>query len=177
MEFNKIFSFVANNIVRNSFGCVLVTETQPKMNKRGNDLYGRVTKRTTSINVALGRDYENRINKDLERNGLAPMFHVERPSGRHVCDKQMFFEQSDTDADKFYLRVMYNPNSKVTTEWFVDGRAATDAEIEIIKSFLPKAAPSAKQMACGLSAEKTETFRSYLTTSIVSIKQGEKVLK
>lgn len=176
-NFNEISAFVFANIQRNAFGVTLVTETEPKMNKRGNPFYGRVVKRTRSVNVALGRDYEKRVNKDLADKGLAPTFKSAKPSGRHIYDKTMFFEQSDTDADKFYLRVMYNRNSKSYVTYLIDGRDATPQELKELEEWLPKSAPSAKQSACGLDEGEQEIFRAYLTTSIVEIAQGSKVLK
>ena len=171
---NEVINFVNNNIKRNTFGVVLTTATVPTMRKTNNPYVGRVTKITKSVNVAFGRDYAEKVNKELAERGLQADFKAAKASGKVRYDD--FFDVSD-DGSKFYLRVMFNANSKSEVSYLVDGRLATAAEVGEIKAFMPSSAPSAKQMAHGLTSAETIKFVGYLTDNIVSIQQGDRVLK
>ena len=177
MDNNIIISWTRANIGRNQFGVTLVTKTEPKMAKTNNPYFGRVTKVKVSTNVALGRDYAAKVNKDLEANGLEGTFKAQKASGRSPLGTDLLFEVNDNNPNICYMRVMYNKNSKTSEEIFLDGVKATPEEVKAIKEFFPKASPSKKQMACGLAEEDCERIVCYKLESIVEIKQGAKVLK
>ena len=177
MKNDIIISWVRSNIGRNQFGVTITTKTEPKMNKTNNPYFGRVEKVKTSHNVALGRDYAAKVNKDLEAHGLEPNFKAQKASGRSPLGTDLLFEVKDTDPNICYIRVMYNKNSKSTEEFYLDNRLATPEEVASIKEFLPKSSAPKKQMACGLAEEDCERIVCYKLDSIVEIKQGAKVLK
>lgn len=177
MENNIIISWVRSNIGRNTFGVTITTKTEPKMNKTNNPFFGRVYKITTSKQVALGRDYAAKVNKDLAANGLENNFKAQKPSGRSPLGTDLLFEVNDKNPNICYLRVMYNSNSNKEEQWFLDGRLATPEEIAAIKKWLVKSSASKKQMSHGLKKEQCESITCYDLRNIIEIKQGAKVLK
>lgn len=171
---NSVVNFL-NGMVRNTFGVVVTTSTEPRMNKTGNPYFGRVRKVSVITNVALGRDYQNAVNARLEREGLAADFKAEKPNGKHHFGEGGYLLQSDKDETKFYLRLTENKNTTRKVVWLLDGREATDDEVAAIKAFIPLYGGSAKQAAFGLNEEVKVT--DVLLENVTEIRQGNKVLK
>lgn len=174
-------SFIRGNIKRNSFGVVVVTMTEPRMNKTGNPFLGRVRKMSEIVNIALGRDYYTAVGARLERNGLeiAPTdIQHQAPKGRHHYGEGGFFLQSDKDPDVFYLRLTENKNTTRKVTYLLDGHVASDKELDEIKKFFPSTNySSSKQSALGLSDADQVKVTDVLLTNVVEIRQGTKILK
>lgn len=172
----KNFDLLANvvrNVVRNSFGVCAVLETEPRMKKTANPYVGRVKKVTTYSNIALGRDYYAAVANAADRKGLDGKMEIEKPKGM-TWSEYPYFLVSDKDAEQMYLRLTLNKNTTIKTTYMVDGREATAAEVEEIKTFLYDTSYSLKQAAVGL--EETEQVRpmSVKVENIVKIWQGAK---
>jgi hypothetical protein len=175
ISIGSIESF-CSNLTRNTFGIVVTANTEPKMRKTNNPYMGRVRKVSTYTNVALGRDYQAAVNSRLEQSGEKADFVAAPPRGMHHYGQGGFLLQSDSDESKYYLRLTMNRNTKIESRYMVDGRAATDAEVAEIKTFLPSVAPSAKQAASGLSDEDQVRLVSVNIENIEEIRQGNRVL-
>lgn len=165
-----------NNLTRNTFGICVVANTEPKMRKTNNPFLGRVRKVSTYTNVALGRDYQAAVNSRLEQSGEKADFVAAPPRGMHHYGQGGYLLQSDSDENKFYLRLTMNRNTKIVSRYVVDGREATEAEVEAIKSFLPSVAPSGKQAASGLTDEDQVRLVSVNIDNIEEVRQGNRVL-
>lgn len=165
-------SAVVKSIVRNSFGVCAITETDPTMRKTNNPYVGRVKKVTYYTNIAVGRVYENGVNNRLEKEGLAPDFETEKQKGRTWVDFP-YFEVSDKDPNQHYLRLTLNKNTTTRVIYMVDGREATNVEVDEIKTFLSNSnKSSAKQSAMGLADEDQVKTFAVKTENVVSLWQG-----
>ena len=135
----------------------------------------RVTKVTHYGNVTFQREYtksvENRSDND------AP-YAVEKPNGKHWvegCEGVLL--ESDKEEGKYYLRMSENANTKRESVYYVDGRLATDEEVEIIKAHLPK--PSTickKQIEYGVDPEHQVIVKDITLANIINITYGAKSL-
>ena len=167
---------VVSKIQRNTFGVCVITDTEPKMNKRGNPYFGRVRAIKCMVNVAVGRDYENTVHRVAERTegADASNFVAAAPSGM-VWETYPYILRSIKDPSQKYLRLTKNGNTTVSTTYMVDGREATKSEEAEIKAFIPKHGESAKQAACGIAAEDQVKPFAIKVENIVSLYQGDKV--
>lgn len=175
-KLTEVVNFL-NGMVRNTFGVVVTTNTEPRMNKTNNPYFGRVRKVSVITNVALGRDYENAVNARLGREGLETDFKAAKPNGKHHYGEGGYLLQSDKDAEKFYLRLTENKNTTRKVVWLLDGREATAEEVAAIKVFVPICGGSAKQAAHGLDADNEVKLTDVLLENVTEIRQGNKVLK
>lgn len=163
-----------NGLKKGVFGITLVAQTEPKMNKRGNQYFGRVTKVTRLTNVAIGYSYENTINNRLERAGIEGIdFQTEAPKGRHwVEGYENILLQSNKNSEQYYLRTTMRANTKAVVEYLVDNRPATEQEINEFKVFFPKQSSSLKQAEAGLEDSEQVVVRDYKLESIQSLTLG-----
>lgn len=170
-KYNNISEF-ANAIVRNA-AVSLVTLTIPSMRKTANPYVGRVQKRTEYSSVVMGRDYEATCTKrgDSEQFGE---YKAEKPNGK-TWVLFPFVLRSDKDPNQQYVRFALNANYTAHSTYYVDGRKATDAEVEEIKSFIPPKKPCAKQAAYGVQNEVR--VMDVKIENIVELAQGEHVFK
>ena len=149
MDYKALYNFFANAHA----GIILSVETlsEHKMNKRGNALYGRVTKAAKS-SYQFGYDYESAINRRLTAQGLEPSFKTaSRPWGQWLIPNKIAEHKGE-----LYLRLYTIDSAKPEATYLVDGRPATKEEIDIIDFFTPSPAPSNKQAAAGLSAHQVQ---------------------
>ena len=159
-------------INKGTFGTTLIAVTEPKMNKRGNALYGRVHKATCMVNVALGYSYENTVNNRLAREGKENDFESQKPFGKSwVVGLENILLVSDKNAEQYYLRTTMLPNTNSKSVYLVDGRRATEEEVEIIKTFLVKSSKPSNQ---GLSEEHSVIVRDYKLEGVLALTQGAK---
>ena len=157
-------------INKGTFGTTLIVVTEPKMNKRNNPYYGRVHKATCLVNVAIGYNYENTVNNRLEREGAEANFISQKPSGRSwVEGMENILLVSDKDAEQMYLRTTMLRNTNSKSVYLIDGRKATNAEIESIKAFMPTASKPSNQ---GLSEGNEVIVRDYKLQGVLAMTQG-----
>ena len=156
----------------------LTTLTEPKMNKRNNPYYGRVTKKSVVTGVRTGVSYTNCIDASLSRNNIDEHFVTEKPFGKSwlVVNKILM---SDKDNNQLYLRTSWDKSTKVqSSTLYLDGQEVTDADILAeIKSFMPKPTESKKQATLGLTGQEQISIKDYRFESIKEIKCGNLVWK
>lgn len=159
-------------INKGTFGTTLIVVTEPKMNKRNNPYFGRVHKATCLTNVAIGYSYENTVNNRLAREGADAEFQSQKPKGRSwVEGMENILLVSDKDAEQMYLRTTMLRNTNSKSVYLIDGRKATDAEIESIKAFMPTASKPTNQ---GLSEGNEVIVRDYKLQGVLAMTQGTK---
>ena len=156
----------------------LITLTEPKMNKRNNPYYGRVTKKSVITGVRTGVSYSNCVDASLGRNNIDDHITTEKPFGKSwvVVNKILV---SDKDSNQFYLRTSWDKSTKVqSSALYLDGQEVTDTDILAdIKSFIPKPSESKKQATLGLTGQEQISIKDYKFESIQEIKCGDKVWK
>jgi len=171
MENTKISEI--SSMPKGVFGVHVTVMTEPKMNKTGNQFYGRVRKVTDYFNIQLGTDYANTINNRLEKQGEEGNYVAEKAKGMHRYND--YFMQSDKDENQFYLNIIFNKaESHTETAWMVDGRLATEEEIKEFTAFIPKSSPCKKQEDAGL--EKQVEIRRPKLQNVIKITLGARVI-
>lgn len=152
----------------------LTTITTPKMNKRNNPYFGRVTKQSVITGVRTGVSYERCVDASLLRNDIDDHITTEKPKGKSwvVVNKILM---SDKDNNQLYLRTSWDKSTKVqSSTLYLDGKEITDEKIiEEIKSFIPKPSESKKQNDLGLTGQEQISIKDYKLESVKEIKCGE----
>lgn len=151
----------------------IVTNTEPRMRKTDNPLFGHVRKQTTFNHIVLGVDYGTSVNNKSERVGNGEHIEVEKPNGKSWVIPQLILK-SDKDENQLYLRTTKRKTTIAESFYLVDGRPATEQEVAIIKQFLQAPAPSKKQAELGIAEEDQVEVRDFKVENILAIKQGAK---
>jgi hypothetical protein len=119
----------------------LVMASDHKMNKRGNELYGRV-KKMSGWGFDTNGDYTRKVNLQREREGLSTDFEA-LPTWAEKINNIIF--RHVTDHNKLYLNVFPTSSFGGFARYFVDGRPATESELAIIREFTPQKSDSSRQ--------------------------------
>lgn len=145
-----------------------------------NPLLGRVMLRKTYSGYALGTDYTRQVEAAASKCGndnpnvnLKPTWHkpVSGFEGWFVTNK---------NEDRYYLHLGRNEQRlgyKVVSEWFVDGHAATQEEMDLIKFWLSSkgSGMSSTQKEVGIDDTHKVEFIAPALDTIICIKQNDKV--
>lgn len=154
----------------------LTTITIPKMNKKGNPYYGRVTKQSVITGVRTGVSYERCVDASLMRNNIDDKIEVEKPNGKSwlVPNKILV---SDKNPNQYYLRTSWDKSTKMqSSTLYLDGQEVTDTDILAdIKSFIPKPSESKKQAVLGITGKEQIYIKDYKFESVEEIKCGDKI--
>lgn len=89
--------------------CYVETETDFRMNKTGNEYFGRV-KKITKRNYTIGNDYEQRVNNNMEKEGMERTFESLKPSGKHHISKCVLVDDKTESVN--YVMLEYFTNVK-----------------------------------------------------------------
>jgi hypothetical protein len=147
-----------------------------KMNKRNNPLKDeRVTKRTTIV-YGFGKSYEDRVNEALVESEKEATFKsgslkwgswVEGAEGKVI-------QHTKDGEDKLYVRCyLIDESNNATTEYYVNGKVATESELATIKEFLPsRTKDCSTQKDVGLESTKQVVVNAVDFSNIVWIKIG-----
>lgn len=108
----------------------ITMETDVTMNKKSrasgeaNPYLGRV-KKVTHIHgdcLITGTQYEKLVNNRRVREGLAPDFKVEKPSGRHHIENSQAITQADKNDNQYYMNLYFlKTESRIDTSYVLDG--------------------------------------------------------
>lgn len=170
----KLNDFI--NSLGNGRYFTLTTLTEPKMNKRNNPYYGRVTKKSVITGVRTGVSYERCVDASLLRNDIDNHIVTEKPFGKSWVTINKILV-SDKYPNQFYLRTSWDKSTKVQSSvLYLDGQELTDTDILAeIKSFMPKPSESKKQTDLGLTGQEQISIKDYKFESIKEIKCGEMI--
>lgn len=149
----------------------IVTRTEPKMRKTGNPYAGRVLK-ITEANVFANCDYQDRVNRQLEREGKAADF----VAGQRAVDMQRVFvngkptpfltmNKKDGSVGT-YFEVHFYGHMKCETRYLLDGR--TDIAKAEFEEFLYERDSESTAERQGTNAE--QVVRTYSTRNIVELR-------
>jgi hypothetical protein len=117
----------------------IVMETPVRMNKTGNPYYGKVIKRTSG-NYLIGNDYENRVNNNMEKEGMERTFIVEPPKGKEHISKCVLIDTKTHTTH--YLMMERFDEIHPQVEFTMDGDPIEKA---LFESFMVKVYESQKQ--------------------------------
>ena len=145
----------------NAVSVTIVSRSECKMNKTNNPFYHKEGRSWVADNLVEKEckttydfgsvSYEDRVNEALVADGSTGTFKggslawgefVKGAEGR-VIEYNV----------KYYVRCYINKKNKPEVSYFVDGHAATDAQVKSIKEFTPDKGGSAKQANEGLAEE------------------------
>jgi hypothetical protein len=139
--------------VKGATFATLITETVPKLKKTGNNL-GHVRK-VSRVNVCLGFQYDNAVNRQLGREGQEGDF-VAAPRQWGVKVTPMIVEHKE----KFYLETKVE---KSLDSQYIDENGE-EIPFELVEPFLPARRKSSRQ-----GTEKEILVRDYSLDSLKSI--------
>jgi len=120
----------------------VVMETEPSMNKTGNPFFGRV-KKMSSRNYKLLVDYQKRVRRNEEKEGLEPDFVTEKPKGKHHVTPLVLMD--DKTKSVHYLNLEYFPEIKPKVSFSFDNLPMSQEDQELMKNYLTKKYESKKQ--------------------------------
>lgn len=120
----------------------VTTDTEPRMNKTGNPFYNKETKKfnvrkVTTTEYRLSK-YEDRVNNNMEKEGMERTFESQKPTGRSHVEGTECLLVSDKDPNVFYFMIECVGNNKPRTEYFKDGQPMNETDILIMNDFLIK---------------------------------------
>lgn len=139
----------------------LVTKGEAKLNKTDNPFYekqGRtwvakdIVEKISTSEYAFGGSYEERVNEALVADGSVGDFKTASlPWGEWIVEGKTISHNG-----KVYARcyIVEGTSNVVSVEYTVNGKPATEKQIEAIKQFTPEKKQSAKQEAAGLERGK-----------------------
>lgn len=161
----KIFDLIEQ--VKNIKSCVFAgityrsTEKLPKA-------FGVVTK-VVDKQVQLNYDYENAVNNRLKKAGKDANFKAESlPWGSWYVPNKVIVH-----GDEYYLRMYSYKGAPCTTEYYVDGRPATAAEVANINAYKDAHKKSSNRQAeVGLTEHQVEPMNVKFT-NIIELRCGE----
>ena len=161
----EIFALIDQ--VKNIKGCVFAgmtyrsTEKLPKA-------FGNVTK-VVNKQVQLNYDYENAVNRRLKAEGKTADFKANSlPWGSWYVPNKVIEHKGE-----YYLRMYSFKDAPCTTEYYVDGRPATDAEVANINAYKnAHKKTSNRQADAGLTEHQVEPMNVKFT-NIIDLRCGE----
>lgn len=166
MENNSIINKIKSEIIAiliNDGGkftfANIIAEVAVKQLKTGNPYKDSVITKLTEYPVMVNGNYTNLVRNKRRKQAIANGLSVEEAetfANAFVASENWFTKENDlfngaiihktsNPAEK-YILFACNPNNKAKTfEYYIDGKVATAAEVETIKSFIPKVKEGAKQ--------------------------------
>lgn len=127
-----------------------------------------VTK-VVSGEVQINFDYENAVNNRLEKQGGERTFNaLSLPWGQWLYPNKVIEHKGE-----YYIRFYELKGAKMSVEYYVNGRPATDTEVATIKAYKDsKSTASARQSAEGLTENQVKP-KNVKATNILFFKCGE----
>jgi hypothetical protein len=127
------------NDVEHSTPIFVMMETSVRMNKTGNPFYNKIIKETTG-RYFIGNDYENRVNNNMEREGMDRSFETEQPKGKHHISKCVL--KDDKTDSVYYLMMERFKEVKPKVRYFFEGNVI---EKQLFESYMTKVYEPTKQ--------------------------------
>lgn len=151
-----------------------------------NPFYGRTDVEAIYSGFVMGTDYSNSVANTAQRMGedVSRADVKLKETWHRPCDGEYgkWFSTDKRTATKCYLKLQRNEQQKgfkVEKHYFVDGRAATDAEVAAIKAWLKKdsSSQSSTQIECGIDKEHEQHFILVTLDNVLYIQQNERKLQ
>ena len=138
----------------------LIMRGEVKMNKKGNELFGRVSK-LSGFGFDVNIDYARKVNLQLEREGKEADFVAQSTYTEQV---NKIVHRHAVQREKLYMSCFPALNFGKFSEYLVDDKPATAEQVATIKQFLPAKNTSSRQ-----GTEKKIEIRKPLLTNIYLI--------
>ena len=159
-------------------GCVFGTITYVSDGGIPKKVINGVVTKVVTTQMQFNYSYENAVNNRLEKIGCEGGFKAEElPWGKWLIPNKVI-----THKDKLYMRYYAYKGAKVDSVWFVNGRVATSAEMELIVTYLrSKNTTSKKQAEHGLVenqvAPKVVTMDNILALNVGGVSYHKNTYK
>lgn len=166
-----------NEVTETVFDKKTNTEKVKVVKERNPLEFDRVNKLVTA-EYSFGGNYQDRVNEALNESGKEANFESkELQWGKFVKDTNGRIIEHTKDGEyKLYVRCYPTDNGIISTEYYVNGKSATDKQISIIKGFAPaKTTDCSTQSKAGLEAEKQVKVANIDFNSIITIKVDDVV--
>lgn len=155
----------------------VVSYKETKMNKgtkaNRNPFLGRVFERSTIGGWVVGTNYNKSCQNAAVRSGSEETFEAKK--SWHIFYND-FFETDKATGKKFYLQLQKSAKTgcKAEKAYYLDGVEANEAEVNMIKEWLPKSEhqQSSSQIAAGVDSEHDREYILVTLANIESITQG-----
>lgn len=119
----------------------VVMETKVRMNKTNNPYYDKVIKRS-KCNYSLGIDYQKRVEKNYEKEGIESTFESEKPSGKHhIGNSKCLLIDDKTESVHYVMLERFdeiNPQNEFIFE-------SNGIDKQLFESYMVKVSESQKQ--------------------------------
>lgn len=148
------------------------TYSVAKMNKRNNPLSNERVMRLQTIEYAFGSSYEQRVNEALAENNIEGEFKSRGLKwGKWVEGAEgAVISHTKDGVDKLYMRCYVKADGVKSSEYFVNGKSATESEIETIKQFAPsRTKDCSTQSEVGLEQSKQVVVNAVDFDNIITI--------
>lgn len=161
---------------------VTIKSADTKMNKgRGTNLnpyLGRVTIVKTFNGYVMGTDYKSSLERIANRMGNQSQVELKKVWHKPCEYLGEWFSTDRATESKFYLKLQRNEQQKgfnTHEDFYLDGRKASEEEIEEIEKWIPKrkGTQSSTQVENGIDKAHEQHFILVQLESITLIKQGE----
>lgn len=122
-----------------------------------NELKDERVMRLQTIEYAFGGSYEQRVNEALAENNIEGEFKSQPLKwGKWVEGAEgAVISHTKDGVDKLYMRCYVKDNGVKSTEYYVNGKPATQSEVDTIKEFTPsRTKDSSTQSEVGLEKGK-----------------------
>lgn len=131
----------------------------------------KVLQKLVRTSITLGAKYENRINKDLVRNGEEGNFTAQAMSGKkHLNDEGVMLTDTKTES-KFYLNAVVENHSTPDTIYFHEGKRISKADAIGKGLFMPSYFAEKTTMGRGnMSEEKDFHIINPNMDNVISLK-------
>lgn len=161
-------------------GCVFGTITYVSEGGIPQKVLGKgvVVTKIVTTQMQFNYSYENAVNNRLAKVGCESDFVAEElPWGKWLVPNKVI-----THKDKLYMRYYAYKGAKIDSTWFVNGRVATSAEMELIVTYLrSKNTTSKKQAEHGLTdnqvSPKVVTMENILALNVGGVSYHKNTYK
>lgn len=167
--FNELSNFRKNiSATGTAFGSIVyfVDESQSRV-AQGKKMLQKLVR----VSITLGAKYDNRINKDLVKNGEEGNFTAQSMSGKEYINDEGIVAKDTKTGTKFYLVAVVENHAKPDTIYFHEGKRISREEAIAKGLFMPSYFTPKTTMGRGnMSEEKDFHIINPNLDNIISLK-------
>jgi hypothetical protein len=131
----------------------------------------KVLQKIVHTQITIGSSYENRINKDLVKQGEEANFTSQGMSGKQYCEGSRYVAQALKDSNVKYLCYVVENHVKPATIYFHEGKRISKKDAIEKNLFMPSYFAEKKTAGRGnMSEERDFKFNSLGLDKILTLK-------
>lgn len=131
-----------------------------------------------SSNVTLGAKYEDKVNRNLEKQGDTADFKADKMLGKEYVSYPKPLLQKTSDHSVKYMQMMFEHHTKPQTVYFHKGKQISKDKAVLLGLFKPSYfAPKPTAGRGELTEEQNFYFRTINIQNILRLHVGGKILK